>query len=130
MNEDDIGTPEEIEAAIRETLPAGGMFDSMVPIHATLMPRGELRKLVREWRGRQEGSSTGGPPGGDGLSRDRIVEKVVELAQRTPDGTWELPSQETTAEKLGCSPRRVGQVQGRRQWRGVREDALELLARK
>lgn len=66
----------------------------------------------------------GGPPLGDGLTRDTILDKVIELW----DASGPFPIQPFVAEKLGVSDRRIRQVEGKRGWAGIRADAEALRA--
>jgi hypothetical protein len=61
---------------------------------------------------------------GDGLTRDRVIEKVI--ANREPDGTW--PTQPAVAEALGLEARRIRQVQGDGGWQGILDDAARRIS--
>jgi hypothetical protein len=101
----DIGTLEEIVAAMDDAAPAGELE---IFRHARLLalgtvggrPRHELRRIVAAWRARHP---RGGAPAGTGLTVERVVAAVIE--RREPDGTW--PTQATVAESLGVTDRRI-----------------------
>jgi hypothetical protein len=86
----------------------------------------ERSRQTPERIGIEQSRSKSGPPPGAGLTRDEIIDAVIE--HREPDGTW--PTQPTVSLELGKDEggRRIRQVQGKRGWAGILEDAEARLA--
>ena len=88
--------------------------------------RVRLTTAVLESASGSEVAARGGPPPGGGLTRDDIIEAVIE--HREPDGTW--PTQPAVSLALGKDEggRRIRQVQGPGGWAGILKDAEARLA--
>lgn len=81
-----------------------------------------LQLEAEKERRRRDRAGAGGPPRGDGLTREMIVAKVAEL--------WaggDRPGQEAVADALGCTARTIRNVQGDDGWEAIVEDARRRL---